>query len=114
MHELSLAQSLIDIVEDYGRREGFARVRSLKLSFGRLSCIEPDSFRFVFSVQARNTKADGARLEFDILPAVLYCLRCEQEFSSEVFQPDCPCCKGHDVLLTGGTQEMKLLEMDVD
>ena len=114
MHELSLAQFLIDIVEDYARREGFTKVRSLRLSLGRLSCIDPDCFRFVFSVQARDTKAEEAHLEFDILPAVLYCLKCEQEFSAEAFHRDCPRCKGHDILLTGGTQEMKLLEMDVD
>ena len=114
MHELSLTRSLIDIVEDYARREGFTRVRSLKLSCGRLSGIDPDAFRFAFSVQARETKAEGAHLEFDILPAVLYCLGCEKEFSSEAFHPACPGCGGQDVLLTGGTEEMKLLEMDVD
>ena len=114
MHELSLTQSLLDIVEDYARREGFTRVRALKLSFGRLSCIDPDALTFSFSVQARGTKAEGAQLEFDILPAILYCLKCEREFSSGAFQPACPCCGGGDVLLTGGTEEIKLLEMDVD
>ncbi|HOG18338.1 MAG TPA: hydrogenase maturation nickel metallochaperone HypA [Syntrophales bacterium] len=114
MHELSLVHSLIDIVEDYSQRERFTRVRSLKLSFGRLSCIDPDAFRFVFSVQAEGTKAEGARLEFDIRPAALYCLTCEREFSSAAFHPACPGCGGSDVFLTGGTEEMKLLEMDVD
>jgi hydrogenase nickel incorporation protein HypA/HybF len=114
MHELSLTQSLLDIVEDYARREGFTRVRSLKLSFGCLSCIDPEALKFSFSVQARGTKAEGAELEFDIRPAVLYCLKCEREFSSGSFHPACIGCGGEDVLLTGGTEEMKLLEMDVD
>ena len=114
MHELSLTCSLLDIVEDYARREGFTRVRSLKLSLGCLSCIDPDALTFSFSVQARGTKAEGAQLEFDIRPAVLYCFTCEREFSSGTFHPDCPCCGGQDILLTGGTEEMKLLEMDVD
>ena len=114
MHELSLAQSLLDIVEDCSRREEFTRVLSLKLSFGRLSCIDPDAFRFVFSVQAEGTKAEGAQLVFDIRPAVLYCLSCEKEFSSEAFTALCPACGGGDVLLTGGTEELQLLELDVD
>jgi len=37
MHEITLTRSLIDIVEEYARREGFSRVNVLKLSFGRLS-----------------------------------------------------------------------------
>jgi len=114
MHELSLTCSLLDIVEDYAGREGFTRVRSLKISFGRLSCIDPGAIEFAFSVQARGTKAEGAKLEFDIRPAVLYCFRCEREFSGEAFQPACTVCGSGDVLLTGGTEEMKLLEMDVD
>jgi hydrogenase nickel incorporation protein HypA/HybF len=114
MHELSLTRSLLEIVEDYAQREGFTKVRSLKLSFGRLSCIDPEAFRFAFSVQARGTKAEGAELEFDIRPAVLYCFRCEREFSSDAFRPACVHCGGEEVLLTRGTEEMKLLEMDVD
>lgn len=114
MHELSLTCSLLEIVENYAGRKGFTRVHSLKLSFGRLSCIDPDALRFAFSVQARGTKAEGAELEFDIRPAAHYCLQCKREFSSGAFHPVCVHCGGKDVLLTGGTEEMKLLEMDVD
>ena len=114
MHELSLTQSLIDIVEDYARREGFNRVNVLKLSFGRLACIDPGTLAFVFDIQSRGTKAEGARLEFDIRPAVLYCITCKQESLSESFQTICPLCGGGEVILAGGTEELKLLEMDVD
>ena len=114
MHELSLTQSLIDIVEDYARREGFKRVNVLKLSFGHLACIDPGTLEFVFDIQSRGTKAEGARLEFDIRPAVLYCMACKQESLSGSFQSLCPRCGSGDVLLAGGTEELKLLEMDVD
>jgi hydrogenase nickel incorporation protein HypA/HybF len=114
MHELSLTQSLIDIVEDYAHREGFNCVNVLKLSFGRLSCIDPGALAFAFDIQSRGTKAEGARLEFDIRPAVLYCLSCERESLSGSFQPLCPRCGSGEVILAGGTEELKLLEMDVD
>jgi hydrogenase nickel incorporation protein HypA/HybF len=114
MHELFLTGSLLDMVEEYAGREGFAKVRSLKLSFGCLSCIDPASLEFAFGVQAKGTKAEGTRLEFDIRPAVLYCLACEREFSSGAYQGACPSCGGAELLLTGGTEEMKLLEMEVD
>jgi hydrogenase nickel incorporation protein HypA/HybF len=115
MHEISLTRSLIDIVEDYARREGFTRVNALKLSFGRLSCLDPGSLEFTFAVQARGTMAEGARLEFDIRPAVVFCNGCGEESAcAGPFQPLCPRCGIQDVLLTGGTEELKLLEMDVD
>jgi hydrogenase nickel incorporation protein HypA/HybF len=114
MHELYLTDALLDIMEDCARRERFAKVRSLKLSFGCLAGIDPAGLEFAFSVQAKGTKAEGAHLEFDVRPAVLFCLACEREVSSETWQDACPSCGGGELLLTGGAEEMKLLEMEVD
>ena len=115
MHEISLTRSLIDIVEEYARREGFARVNVLKLSCGRLSCLDPGALEFTFSVQAKGTPAEGARLEFEIRPALLACGACKEESACEgPLDIVCPLCGSTDVLLTGGTEELKLLEMDVD
>ncbi len=63
MHELSLAQSVVDIVEDAARREGAARVASIRLEIGELSHVEPESLAFAFEVAAREGSARGARLE---------------------------------------------------
>jgi hydrogenase nickel incorporation protein HypA/HybF len=115
MHELSLTQSLIDIVEDYAGREGFSRVNVLRLSFGRFCCVDPGSLEFTFAVLSQGTKAEGARLEFDVRPAVLSCAACGGESACDgPFEIRCPRCGSAEVCLTGGTEELKLQEMDVD
>ena len=114
MHELSLVQSLLEIVEEQGRKTPFETVNSLLLSFGRLSCIDPQALRFAFSVQSQGTRAEGAVLRFDIRPVTVYCLNCEKELSPPSFTGECPDCSGSEVLLTGGTEEMKLIEMEVN
>ncbi len=114
MHELSLIQSLLDIVDEYAARHRFEKVNCLQLSFGCMSCIDPKSLEFAFDVQSKGTKAEGARLEFDIRPAVIYCFSCEQEHEQQHYSGDCPQCGGRQVTLTGGTEELKLVEMDVD
>lgn len=114
MHELSLVQSLLEIVEEQARKTPFEKADSLLLSFGRLSCIDPQALQFAFSVQARGTRAEGAILRFDIRPVTIYCLHCEKELSPPSFTGACPACGGGEVLLTGGTEEMKLIEMEVD
>jgi hydrogenase nickel incorporation protein HypA/HybF len=115
MHEISLTRSLIDIVGEYARREGFSRVNVLKLSFGRLSCLDPGALEFTFAIQARGTEAEGARLEFDIRPALVTCRNCgEESVCDGPFEAICPRCGSFEVLLSGGTEELKLLEMDVD
>ena len=116
MHELSLAESIIEIVRDYAAEHRFSRVNSLTLSFGRLSCIEPKALEFAFEIQSKETPAEGACLEFRILPAVVHCFSCSQdtELQDSFFYAECPRCSGKDVLLTGGTEELKLIELEVD
>ncbi len=115
MHEAFLTKSLLEIVDGYARRQGFSRVNSLRLSFGRLSCLDPQALEFAFAVQARGTPAEGARLEFDIRPARISCGACGPESACDgPFDALCPRCGSADVLLTGGTEEPQLLEMDVD
>jgi hydrogenase nickel incorporation protein HypA/HybF len=41
-------------------------------------------------------------------------MACKEESLSESFESLCPLCGGGEVLLAGGTEELKLLEMDVD
>jgi hydrogenase nickel incorporation protein HypA/HybF len=114
VHELSLIHSLLDIVEDYATRHRFKRVRSLNLSFGRLSCLDPQALKFAFDIESAGTKAEGAALIFDVRPARLTCLACNREVEVEQWTATCPLCQGAEVLLTGGTEELKLVEMDVD
>jgi len=115
MHEIALTRSLIAIVEEYARRERFSRVNCLKLSFGRLSCLDPGALEFTFAVQARGTVAEGARLEFDIRPALVACGACGEESACDgPFEALCPRCGSADCRLTGGTEELAFQEMDVD
>jgi hydrogenase nickel incorporation protein HypA/HybF len=114
MHELSLIQSLLDIIEDYAQKRHFKKVNTVKLSFGKLSSIEPKCLEFAFEAQSKETKAQGATLEFDILPIVIYCISCEKEMKVDAYTATCPQCKGEDVIMVGGAQELKIIELDVD
>jgi len=113
MHEFSLIQSMLDIVEDYAAKHGFERVNAIQLSFGRLSCIEPKALEFGFKIQSEGTKAKGAALEFDILPVVVYCLDCENESHADHWCDVCPTCKSENVMLNGGMEELRIISLDV-
>lgn len=114
MHELSLTLSMLDIIEEQAKKHGFKRVNALKLSLGRLSCVEPKAIEFAFSVQSKGTAAEGAHLEFEIHPIVIYCFSCQKEINLNTYEALCPECGGLEVTLISGTEELKLLELDVD
>ncbi|HET6489211.1 MAG TPA: hydrogenase maturation nickel metallochaperone HypA [Syntrophales bacterium] len=114
MHELSLVESILQIVDEFAAKEGFARVRALRLSCGKLSSVVPQALSFAFEVQSKGSRAEGAALELDILPAAIHCLACGKDIEVDHFEAQCPECKGYEVLLVGGTEELKLIELDVE
>jgi hydrogenase nickel incorporation protein HypA/HybF len=114
MHEMSLTQSLLAIIEEHAVRYVFSRVNSIRLSFGRLACIEPKALAFAFEVLAQGTRAEGARIDFDIRPICIYCMNCGKDIELLSYEAQCPQCLGQEVMLVGGTEELKLVEMEVD
>ena len=115
MHELSLVQSLLRIIEEHAKEHGFTKVNQVNLSCGRLSSVEPAALSFAFKTLSSNGICNEARLELNILPMKIHCFTCSQEFTSENADPtSCPHCLGDQVMVTGGWQELQLLELDVD
>lgn len=114
MHELSLVQNLLEIIEDYSESKGFDRVNSLRLSYGAMSCIDKSTLEFTFSVLSKGTRAENADLIMETLPIVIYCMKCEKEFVCKALPDTCPDCKGGEILMSSGTEELRLIEMDVD
>ncbi len=114
MHEISLAVAILDIVEEYAEKENFRKVNSIRLSFGRLTCIEPKTLEFAFEVQSGGTRAEGAKLKFDILPVAVHCLACGADSEMEFFPGTCPKCAADQLLITGGREDLKIIDMEVD
>ena len=114
MHELSLCQSILNIIQDYAREHDFTKVQTLRFSFGKLSCVEENALDFSFQAVAKGTIAEGAELRFQIHPVQIYCFSCEKSFQMEEYTGECPECGSNNVVLQGGTEELKLLEMEVD
>ena len=69
MHEMSLCESIVQILEDNAKSQGFAKVKTVWLEIGGLSGVEPEAMRFSFDAVTRGTLADRARLEIIEVPA---------------------------------------------
>ncbi len=114
MHELSLCQSILNIIQNYANEHNFNQVQSLLLSFGKLSCIQEEALSFSFQAVAKGTVAEGAELKFRIYPVQTYCFLCGKTCETDEYTGECPDCGSIKVVLQGGTEELKLLEMQVD
>ena len=114
MHEISLAVAILDIVEEYAAKANFQKVNSIRLSFGRLTCIERKTLEFAFNVQSGGTRAEGAKLKFEILPISVHCVSCGADSEMESFPDSCPKCGAEELIITGGREDLKIIDMEVD
>ncbi|NIU77000.1 MAG: hydrogenase maturation nickel metallochaperone HypA, partial [Gammaproteobacteria bacterium] len=76
MHEMALSESILQVLEEQARAQGFSRVRRVRLEVGVLSCVEPEALRFHFGAVTRGSLAEGAELEVLPVPAAGWCLPC--------------------------------------
>lgn len=112
MHEMSLCESILGILEDHARGQGFRRVTGVWLEVGALAGVEPEALRFSFEVVTRGTLAEQARLEIIEVPGQAWCVRCERNVPVSQRFDACPRCGGFGLQLTAG-DELRVKELEV-
>ncbi|MBI5287100.1 MAG: hydrogenase maturation nickel metallochaperone HypA [Deltaproteobacteria bacterium] len=65
MHEISLAQGILDIVKKEAERNGLKRVSRIGIRIGDSSHMEPSSFSFCFDMIKKGTLAEDAVLDIE-------------------------------------------------
>ena len=104
MHELSIARSIIAIVEQAAKEEGFSRVLEIRLKMGEFSGLVPECLREFFPIAAKDTPADGAALVMETLPARFRCLDCGYEGPADRKNACCPDCRSTALRMTQGRE----------
>jgi hydrogenase nickel incorporation protein HypA/HybF len=113
MHEMSLAEGVLQLIEDARGRQPFGRVLAVHLEVGALAGVEPEAMRFCFDAVTRGSVAEGARLEIVQAPGTGCCLGCGERVAMVQLYGDCPRCGSAQVQVTGGT-ELRVSELEVE
>lgn len=113
MHEMSIAESVLQIIEDTARAEGCARVKAVWLEIGQLAAVEKESLRFCFDVVARDSVARDARLEIIETAGQGWCMECARNVAVTSRYEPCPGCGSFQIEVTGG-DEMRVRELEVE
>ena len=113
MHEMALAEGVLQIIEDSARTQNFRRVRTVWLEIGQLAGVEVEAMRFCFEAVVRDSMAQDARLEIIETPGQAWCMQCSDTVFVQALYDVCPKCGGHQLQVTGGN-EMRVKELDVE
>ena len=113
MHELSIAQHIIEIISGQCRKSGYSRIESVNLRIGRASGIMSDALLFAFDAIKVDTMARDAALHIEEVPVTGLCRDCGSSFIvEEEYILFCPQCKGNSFHITAG-REMDIVDMEV-
>lgn len=112
MHELTLCQNMVEIIEREAVLQAFERVEAVRLEIGALSCVEPEALRFCFDTATHGTVAEGAELEIIAVAAEARCRDCGAEQAFRRWGAGCAACGGHRLDVRGGT-EMRIKDLEV-
>ncbi len=113
MHEMSLAQSVVQIAEDAARSERAVRVRAVVLEIGRLAAVEREALAFCLDAASHGTLAEGARFTIIDVPGAGWCGPCGREVPMAGSIDPCPRCGAAPLRIVRGT-EMRVTELEVE
>lgn len=102
MHELSLAQALVEQVEAICVKENAAAALSVTVNIGALSGVNRESFAFAYPLAAEGTRMKGATLKIEETPAGVTCGQCGRQSQPALDNMRCMHCGSRRVEITAG------------
>ncbi len=108
MHELGIAQNIVEIVVEQANGQPVSKVR---LEIGTLSAVVPDAIRFCFDICCKGTVLEGAELIIDEIEGRGKCSDCQRELPLGLLAAVCDCGSRKIVCIAG--QELRVKEMEV-
>lgn len=121
MHELSIAQSLLTMVEQELEKHPGGRCRAIRVVYGSLTNLVPEAFELAVESLTLGTPMEGVALTLTQKPLRIKCRACGLEFepASKHLGPPiypCPQCDeelGHEVI-QGKELYLESLEIETE
>lgn len=113
MHEMSIAEGVLKLVEETASREQANRVKLVVLQIGKLSSVEPEALRFCFDAITRGSIAEGAALEIVDVSGAGWCTPCAATVAIADLFGACPVCGSFQVQASSG-MEMRVKEIGIE
>lgn len=102
MHEMSLVESIMNILADERKKHELGRITRVTLQNGALAGVVTEAMTFAWSALTPGTEFDGCEMVINETPLVLKCGSCGEEFTPENAKytpcPGCEAILGHEVL----------------
>ena len=104
MHELSIAQNILEVVKEHLPTDPVQRVKSVTVKVGDGAGVVLDSLEFCFDTLITGTPMHGAVLNIEQVPFVLQCNACGNFSTNDSGIFICSFCNGSDLKMISGNE----------
>jgi hydrogenase nickel incorporation protein HypA/HybF len=112
MHELSIALSMIEQIEEEKAKHGGGRVETVYVRIGVLSGVDVQALRFAYDLAREGTALAVSRLQIEPIPLLVYCPQCATTHSPDPQHIACPrCLTPAQKILMGKELEIRAFEI---
>jgi len=112
MHELSIALSMIERIEEEAAKHS-GKVRSAQVKIGVLSGVDGEALKFAWEIARAGTDLEATDLEIETVALLVRCPVCGKTYSPEIQSLFCPdCITPVQDILAGRELELTALEID--
>jgi hydrogenase nickel incorporation protein HypA/HybF len=113
MHELSIAMSVLEAMEEQSLQRGGARITAVYLKIGPLSGVEPEALRSAFELAREATEFADCRMEIEEIPVLIHCPKCLMDRPVESIQlMACAVCGTSSADVASG-RELEVSAMEI-
>ena len=112
MHEMTLAEGVVRIVEEVAQREQARRILGVSVEIGRLAAVEPQALAFCLEAASRGTLAEGAEFHLIDVAGGGWCTACAGDVPMTTSYDGCPACGGR-LRITRGN-EMRVRDVEIE
>lgn len=113
MHELGIADAILDAVRKEAELHGGGHVSKVAVRVGVLSGVEPEALSFGFDALVQGTDLAPLTLEIVPVPRRQRCPACDLTFEVAEDNLACPQCLNAETTLAGG-EELDLAYLEVE
>ncbi|MDD5273499.1 MAG: hydrogenase maturation nickel metallochaperone HypA [Methylovulum sp.] len=113
MHEMSLCESILQVLEQQAEAQHYHKVKTVWLEIGALAGVEAEALRFCFDIVMQGSLAEQACLEIIEIPGQAWCLPCADNVAVQQLYDLCPHCGSHQLQVNSGDQ-MRIKELEVE
>jgi hydrogenase nickel incorporation protein HypA/HybF len=112
MHEMSIAETIVDFVRDESVKYPVRAIQAVGVKIGELIAVVPESLQFCFDTIVEGTELADTKLEIEIIPVIGHCEKCSIQIQPDGFNYFCPHCSTPLELEQG--QELTIAYLEVN